>query len=106
MDHLFFYQAPTHTVNVNVPFGHSPVTKITKWEIYLKKELDFAANNPKLSSPPRPGPGSSGQPVSGRPSTPDAGARFLVFRRQVSGVRDQVPGVPSGGKISQAPTEP
>ncbi len=44
-----------------------------------KKGLAFAQNKPKLKLPPRPGPGSSGQPVSGSPSTPEAGCPPLSF---------------------------
>lgn|GEM_PF-5404027 len=47
--------------------------------IRTKKELDFSENRPKLTIPPRPGPGSSGQSVSGIFPLPIPNARLLVF---------------------------
>jgi hypothetical protein len=45
--------------------------------IYCKKGLAIPDNKPKLNIPPRPGPGSSGSPVPGSPSTPGASGPLL-----------------------------
>ena len=47
--------------------------------ILFKKGLAFRENRPILKIPPRPGPGSSGQAVSGSPSTPGAVGPPLSF---------------------------
>ena len=66
-------------VNVERPNERGPVTAITIWGICSKIGLAFGENRPKLTIPPRPGPGSSGQAVSGSPSTPGAVGPPLSF---------------------------
>jgi len=60
-------------------FERRPVIAVTEWEFSAKIALAFTHNGPRLKIPPRPGPGSSGQPVSGSPSTPDSGGPPLSF---------------------------
>ena len=75
----FLYQGQTTQVNARRAAGIShSVTRVTKREIHTKKGL-LCQNGPTLKLPPRPGPGSSGQPVSGYPSTPEAGGPLLNF---------------------------
>ena len=45
----------------------------------VEKPLAFPHNRPRLRIPPRPGSGSSGQPVLGSLSTPKAGGPLLTF---------------------------
>ena len=77
---IFLYQGRTLKSTQMEPIWRGPVTAVTKREFYPKKNLLSPENKPRLRIPPRPGPGSSGQPVSGSPSTPAVGCPPLSFQ--------------------------
>jgi len=83
----FFVSGARPQVNAEGAHFRLPVTVVTYWECLPKKELDFGGNKPRLNVSPRPGPGSSGPPVSGSPSTPGAGGPLLAFQADFNPAR-------------------
>src|SRR6185437_2479879 len=76
---IFLYQGPNGQVNARVATSPRLRDRGHKSGIFVEKGLDFARHRPKLKLPPRPGPGSSGHPVLGNPSTPKAGCPPLIL---------------------------